>query len=343
MYKIVDAYGLTIKGELILIAQRGGALLILAVIYVLGHFSLFSFFIYNYVVTILLIIMWILHLYKNGITIFNIPRLSAKKFKETGRFFWNYTSPLMVFSFLGMVVGIFDNWLLIKMSGSVQQGYFGLAFKLSSISFLFTGAMTQLITREFSIAHALGDKQKMADLYNKYVPILYVVVAFISIFFAVNAKTITYLFGGNGFKDAAFPIALMSLYPIHQTYGQLSGSLFYATEQTRLYRNIGVFMMPISLIFTWLMISPNLFWGLGLGAMGLAIKTVATQFITVNIQIGYNLKYLCLSFWKYFQHQILVVCVLFILAIVGKKLGALFIQNPVLLFFVSGIIYTLLS
>ncbi|MBM3591025.1 MAG: hypothetical protein FJX30_06645, partial [Alphaproteobacteria bacterium] len=310
VYKIVDAYGLTVKGELILVIQKGGALLILSLIYFFGLINLFTFFIYNLLITLSLIFLWIFILSHNGVHLSNIPSLSFIELRQKLHFFWNYSSPLLVYSFVGMIVGVFDYWLLTKVSGSVQQGYFGLAFKLSSISFLFTAAMTQLITREFSIAHFEGDKKRIAKLYNNFVPRLYTIVAILAIFFVSHAETFTYLFGGDSFKGAALPIALMFLYPIHQTYGQLSGSLFFATGKTRQYRNIGICVMPISILLTWFLIGSNLYLGLGLGAIGLALKTLLLQFITVNVQVFYNLKYLALSFWKYLFHQIYVLITL---------------------------------
>jgi O-antigen/teichoic acid export membrane protein len=343
VYKIVDAYGLTVKGELILIAQKGGALLILAGLYILGYISLSSFFTYNYIVTLFLIFLFIYYLNRNSISILKIPPLTINQLKEKISFFWSFSSPLIVYSFFGMIVGLFDNWLLVKMSGSVQQGYFGLAFRLSSISFLFTAALTQLITREFSIAHASGEKTNITNLYNRFVPTLFVVVAFLSFFFVSQAESIAYLFGGKDFKEAALPIAIMSLYPIHQTYGQLSGSLFYATGQTRQFRNIGISMIPVSLLFTWIMIAPKIYWGFGLGALGLAIKILILQFITVNIQICYNLKYLSLSFRKYFLHQIYVVSILFALSFASKFFSVLVVNHHIVRLIVSGVIYIVFS
>ena len=127
-----------------------------------------------------------------------------------------------------------DRWLLQVFSGSVQQGLYGLSYQIGAICFLFTGAMTPLITREFSIAYAKQDIPHMAYLFRRYIPLLYGIAAFFSCFIAMQAENVAYIFGGAKFHDAALAIAIMSLYPIHQTYGQLGSSVFYATAQTRL-------------------------------------------------------------------------------------------------------------
>jgi hypothetical protein len=135
---------------------------------------------------------------------------------------------------------------------------------------------------------------------------------------------------------------LMALYPIHQTYGQLSGSLFLATDQTRLYRNIGVISMFIGLIITLFILLPTKFGGLAAGSGGLAFKMIIVQFISVNIQLWFNLKYIQLNFYKFLLHQIYVLALFLILS----KLSALVINylhlNYYLDFTFSGILYCIL-
>jgi len=280
-------------------------------------------------------------LYFNGIFIFNIPPLIKEEIKAKSIYFWNYSSPLLFYSFSGMIIALFDNWLLMKIAGPVQQAFFGLAFKLSAISFMFTGAMTQLITREFSIAHGKNDKAYLAALFYKYIPLLYFVASIFSVFFIVNAGLFTNIFGGVEFENGTIPVAIMLLYPVHQTYGQLSGSLFYSTGQTKLYRNIGISMLPLGLVFTWLALGPSKYGGYELGALGLAIKTVFLQFIAVNVQLYFNSKYLNLSFIKYLFHQFFVLVVLFFVAILSKWVFSSVFNNLILSTLLSGLVYSI--
>lgn len=341
--KIVDAYGLTVKGEKILLLQRATGLVLLLGIYLLGHFSLGTYFGYNYVILLFLILLWAVLLNRNGIRLLSGKHLSRSEINEKIRYFWTYSSPLLVYSLLTMLVSVFDNWILIKISGSVQQGYFGLAFRLSSISFLFTGAMTQLVTREFSIAHGNSDKDRMAVLFKKLIPPLSVVVTFLSVFFAVNSEIITNFFGGNNFSGAVLAIGIMSLYPIHQTYGQLSGSLFYATGQTRLYRNIGISVVPLSLLLTYILIAPTSRFGLGLGSVGLALKMVSVQFLTVNVMLFFNTKYLNISYWWFLGHQLLIIISMTVLSYFAKVAVGFFFSKIEIVFVLNGILYTIFS
>lgn len=341
IYKIIDAYALTVSGEKIFIYQKFISLFILYALYYFDLLTLFNVFIYNFFILTLLIVWWTRCLYLNGIFIFNIPSIDGEDVKAKSIYFWNYSSPLLFYSFSGMLIALFDNWLLMKIAGPVQQAFFGLAFKLSAISFMFTGAMTQLITREFSIAHGNNDKDHLAALFNRYIPLLYFIASTFSVFFIANAGQFTSIFGGDEFKNSTIPVAIMLLYPIHQTYGQLSGSLFYSTGQTKLYRNIGLSMMPIGIVFTWLALGPFKFGGFELGALGLAIKTVLLQFIAVNVQLYFNSKYLKLSYFKYLFHQLFTLIFLFLIAFLSKWIISSIINSTAISAILSGVLYSI--
>ena len=51
--------------------------------------------------------------------------------------------------------------------------------------------------------------------------------------------------GGPDYSAALIPVDLMALYPIHQVYGQLVGSVYHVMDKTKLFRNIHL----IQLIF----------------------------------------------------------------------------------------------
>ncbi|NJN98365.1 MAG: hypothetical protein HC875_31885 [Anaerolineales bacterium] len=199
--------------------------------------------------------------------------------------------------------------------------------------------MTPLLMREFSIAYEQRDLSQMRALFQRYIPLLYVVAAFFAVFVAVQAEKVSLIFGGNEFRGAAIAISIMAFYPIHQTYGQLSSSVLFATNQTKLYRNIGFFALLINLPLTFWLLGPQEWLGLNLGATGLAIGMVVVQFIGVNIQLWFNARYLQLSFWKFLTHQIYSVSLLAGLAWIAATLTDWVVQGDLLTFLVSGFIY----
>ena len=270
-------------------------------------------------------------------------KISKEQILAYAKEFYQYSHPLFVHALVGLFVGILDRWLLQVFSGSVQQGFFGLSYQIGAVCFLFSGAMTPLITREFSIAYAKQDLTQMAYLFRRYIPLLYGVAAFFSCFIAMQAENVAYIFGGTKFHDAALAITIMAFYPIFQTYGQLSGSVFYATGQTGLYRNIGIIIGIFELPATYFLIAPRDMMGLNAGSAGLAIKMVLFTFVAVNVQLYFNSRFLKLSFWKYFAHQIICVGFLLLMAFLSLKVVD-FLQissNIVINFLMNGIIYSI--
>lgn len=343
--KTTDAYGLTVQSEKARIGQKVFAICMILGLFLLNSLNLTTLFIYHYVILLLLCLLWIKVLKNNEQSLWKTSNLSRNEIAAYGREFYVYSSPLIVYSVVAFLANIFDRWLLQKFAGSVEQGFFGLSYQMGAICFFFTGSMTPLIMREFSIAFSNKNIPLMKNLFRRYIPMLYSLVAFFACFMAVQANKLIHIFAGSHFTDAVLAVSIMSFYPIHQTYGQLSGSVFYATEQTSLYRNIGIVMMLLGIPVTYFLIAPKMAWGINAGATGLAIKMVALQFLTVNVQLYFNSRLLKFSFFWYLRHQILSIGCLFILAY-GASLSADHIlglhSDMIIRLFLAGIFYSLL-
>ena len=345
MTYVVDAYGLTVSTEIAKIIQKFFGALIIVLLFLANQLNLVNYFFYNYIISILLIFAFLWIINRNGFSFLRNWRLSKEQIRNYSKEFYYYSHPLFFYAIMGVISGILGRWLLQKYAGSYQQGFFGLSYQVGAICFLFTSAMTSLITREFSIAHKNNDTKEMARLFRRYIPMLYAIAAFFGCFASVQAEKLTYIFGGKQYADAAIPMMIMALYPIHQTYGQLSGSVFYATGQTKLYRNIGLTLMFIGLPITYFALAPAKQLGFNAGATGLAISTVFMQFIGVNVQLFYNSKFLKLRFLNYFGHQIICVSSLISIALLSKfSIDRLLMINGniIVSFLISGVLYSLL-
>ncbi|MCF6331163.1 MAG: polysaccharide biosynthesis protein [Sulfurimonas sp.] len=331
--KISDAHALTVSVELLKIGHKIISLmLLLYFIYVLT-FNITTYFYFNYIalISFLLILSWLF--IKKGI--FNKKILSLDlEFKNITKEFVNYCSPLVVYSVVGIIVGLFDIWLLQKIGGSEQTAFYGLAYSFAAICFLFTNSMTPIITREFSKSYEEKDLDKMRKLFYRYIPMLYSIAAYFSIFISVQSENVLEIFTDEKFKDAYLVLVVMALYPIHQTYGQLSGSIFYSTGQTKLMRNISLFTQPFGMI-----ISFGFIYLLDLGAIGLAYKMIIVQFIGVNIQLYFNSKLLNLDMKYFILHQLYSVLFFIILAYLSSSIISF--NSSLIDFVVSGMIYTI--
>lgn len=344
MNQMTDAYGLTVSAETGKIMQKFAALLVLILLFASANLNLFTYFLYNFAAILLLILVFMVVLRKNGYDLFRKIRLSLSEARAYVREFYSYCHPLVLYSVVTVIVGIFDRWLLQVCGGSIQQGFFGLSDQIGLACFLFTGAMTPLIMREFSVTYASKDIKAMKEIFRRNVPFMYSITAFISCFMAVNADKVTLIMGGSKFTGAVIPVALMVLFPMVRTYSQLTSAVFYATGKTRLYSNIVIATMLAGVPITYFLIAPKRFFGMEAGAIGLAVKTLVTGFVTVNVLLYFNVKFLNLAFWKYVAHQIASAVFLLAIAIIagiGVSHAAVLWKNQIVISFLfSGAVYT---
>jgi hypothetical protein len=130
----------------------------------------------------------------------------------------------------------------------------------------------------------------------------------------VNADKVAVIIGGRDFKAAFLPVAIMAFFPLHQTYGQLSTAVFFATDQTRLYSYVMSIFLLLGLPVTYFLLAPAAFHGFGMGAIGLTIKMLAMNIIATNALLYFNAKLLHLPFGWYLSHQVVSVAVFMALA-----------------------------
>jgi len=344
--KMADAYGLTVSGERARIVQVIFGLVVIVALFFLKIINLATFFLYHFAILVLLAVLFIHILEKNGRPFRGLPRLPWAQVRSHLSEFYHYCHPLFSYALVGLVVGILDRYLLQLFGGSIQQGFFGLSFQIGLVCFMFTSAMTPLFTREQAIHHGQGDLAAMARIFRRYIPLLYMVSAYFGSFILIQAPKVTWLFGGEAFQGAAVPMSIMAIYPVHQTYGQLSGAVFLATGRTDLYRNIGIVTALLGLPMTYFLLAPQQHFGMGAGAVGLAVKMILLQFIAVNVQLFFNCRFLKLSFWYFLGHQVLGLGILIALAWAaraGVEVIPFFRERILADFFLSGVIYSLLA
>jgi len=338
----IDAYGLTVNAELAKIFQKVLALSIVLFMFLFNGMNLRNFFFYCYAMQIFLIVVFLkILINKFGAAVW-FSRLSAAETQSYAKEFFTYSHPLVLYSLVGVIAAVFDRWLLQFFGGSIQQGFYSLSVNIGTVCFLFTSAMTPLIMREFSIAYGNKDMASMASIFRRHIPLLYSLTAFLVCFIAVNADKVTLIMGGGKFKGAILPVTIMAFFPLHQTYGQLSNSVFFAAGRTALYRNIGIFFMILGLPVTYLLIAPHKYFGLEAGSTGLAVKMVAMQFVGVNVQLFFNARFLKITFWKYLSHQIVSAASLLGLAVACKYLVKIIFGSQVnilISFLLCGLLY----
>ena len=277
------------------------------------------------------------------------------KLKEFKDYFVKFCSPLVAITIVGFFFAYFDRMILQRFSGSIQQGYFHIATSWSAFATLFTASILVIYKRE--MAHSLGQNniRRAAEMFLRYLKMMYFMTLTLAVFLAFHARTLLALIAGPEFKAAGVILIIMAFYPIHQVYGQLGGAAFYASERTAILRNISVSAMILGIPLSYFLIAPTTMPipGLGLGAMGLAIKTVVWNIILVQVYLIWNCRFFKLSPIPFWRHQIYsllilvgIMCILklalnFFLQGLGAEFTVLRLFLDVLVYFsvVAGFVY----
>jgi O-antigen/teichoic acid export membrane protein len=335
--KISDAYALTVSVELVKIFYKFASFILLLGLVNTTFFNLQSYFYFNYVTIILFlsVLSWIF--IKESVFEKNNFKLgSVSGFLSISKEFIRYCHPLLIYSVVGLIAGVFDIWLLQTVSGNEQVGFYGLAYSLAAVCFLFTSAMTPIFIREFSSLYEKKNTEEMRRMFYKYAPMLYAIAAYFGIFISMQSENIITIFADERFKEAYLALVIMAFYPLHQTYGQLSGGIMYATGQTKLIRNIGVLSMGIGSFLSF-----TLVFLFSLGAEGLAYKMLLGQIVWVNIQLYFNSKLLNFKMRYFVFHQFYAIVFFLVLAYLSSVNS--YYNSPLLNVFFSGFIYTILT
>ena len=209
-----------------------------------------------------------------------------------------YCAPLVIYGIFSFAYSFADIWLLQKFGGAVQQGFYSVGLRFSGICLIATTSMLTVFWKEITEANELGNKERLRYLYTKISRALCFIGAIGACFLIPFSKEILVFLLGPKYERGWFCLAIMFLYPIHQSLGQINSTYFYATAQTRLHSKLGIIMMMVSMPVTYFVLaSPSaLIPGLNLGSIGLASKMVVLQIIGVNIKTYFICR---LSGWKF--------------------------------------------
>ncbi|MBF0194685.1 MAG: lipopolysaccharide biosynthesis protein, partial [Magnetococcales bacterium] len=334
--KAGDAYGLTVGIEKITILQKVLGLFLILGLFFTNYLTLETYFYYYFIIISFMAVGQIWIIIRSTSLILPLVRPSIAKLVSYLKEFYTYSHPLAMLALVTLITGVLDRWLLQTFAGSAQQGFYSLAYQIGTVCFIFSQSMTALIQREFAIAFGKKDLQEMARLFRRHIPTLYFISAYLACFIIIHSSDVLFFFGGEAYAGGALTATIMLFFPIHMTYGQLSNSLLIATDQTRLYRNLGIISVLVGLPVTYYLIAPITENGLELGSVGLAIKMVLMQFILVNVMLYYNTKLLKLSFLNYFTHQVGSVVILLTLAFISNQVVLILIEPKGILEMVIG-------
>lgn len=346
LVKVMDASGETVSLERMRIINKIISTFLILTLFFSNSLDLTTYFYFLYGTNLILIIAISITLrQRKGYKIKLYPFIKKDIRNSYLKEFYTYSKPLAYYVVLAFVGTTFDRWILQKYGGSFEQGLYSFSFVLSNFSFLFVTALIPLFTRELSVAAGESDLLKMAKLFRRYVPLLYAITAYFSSFIFVEIENLIKLFGGTEYLNAKMTLSLLAYYPLVSTYSNLNGSLIYATGRTKIFFKLTLFFLPAGMILSFLLIS-NGHFGLNLGATGLAIKELFIEFVSINVILFINSRFLKIHFWKYVSHMLFSVIPFLVSAYSAKYIVIFLFSNfrfgssIIVIFLLSGILYS---
>ncbi len=303
--------------------------------------SLKNLFIANIALYLFFSALYILRIYRTGV----ITKESYEDLKSVLFEFKRFCLPLVIYTGIGFLYSFADYWLLQKFGGSIQQGYYAIGARFAALSLIATTSILQIFWKEIAEAHSAGNAERVRMLYQRISRSLLFIGAVVSCAMIPFSQEILVLLLGPSYQAAWLPLSLMFLYPVHQSMGQITGTMLFATERTKIKSVIGIFFMVISIFTAYFMLAPkDLFVpGLNMGAIGLALKMLICQFIEVNLMAFFVARYINATFeWS---HQLYVLILLLPLGFLCKFIAAqilsffYFGEHIILVMTVSGLFY----
>lgn len=197
-----------------------------------------------------------------------------------------YCGPLIFYCWVSFGYQFLDRWFLQNYAGAIQQGFYGVSEQFCGISALAANSIVKIFWKETSEAHGCGHMERLKSLYHQSSRLLFFLAAAISGLLIPWTSEIIALLLGPSYVGALLPFTIMLFYPIYQSLGQITNTLFYSLGQTRKYVVLGIAHMLTSIIVAFILLAPRekFALGLGAGALGLAIKMVLMAVIFVNLQ-----------------------------------------------------------
>lgn len=218
-----------------------------------------------------------------------------------------YCKPLVLYAWMAFLYTFADRWLLQKFGGAEQQGFYAISQQFANLSLIATASIIKVFWKEIAEADARQDHERVRTLYQKVSRGLLMVGAILSGFMIPWSEATLELFLGRAYAPAWAALAIMFLYPIHQSIGQICGTMLLSIGKPRVYVICGIGTMLASLPISYILQAPPtaVLPGLGLGSLGMALKMVVLNVVGVNVMIMIIAR---LCGWKYdWVHQVVGV------------------------------------
>jgi len=214
------------------------------------------------------------------------------------REYLNYCLPLVIFSWIGFAYEFADRWLLQNFAGSEEQAFFMMGYRFATIGLLATTSMLNIFWKEIAEAQENQNFERLRTLYLRVSRFLFTMSAVICGFMVPWSETIASLVLGPSYSAAAPVLAVMFVFSVHASLGQVNGTFLLSSGKTKMHMILGSIFMVISIPISYFIQAPPdvLVPGFDLGALGMAWKNLILNVVMVNFVTWWIAK---INGWKY--------------------------------------------
>lgn len=257
--------------------------LLIAVLYVYQSLSvelIFGLIIAEYIFAI----VWAWRFLRGGAG--NADETAEPAVGEILKEYVKYCKPLVLLSWIGFFYAFADNWMLQRFGGASQQGFYQIAFQFSVVSLVATTSVLNVFWKEVAESAGRGDMERVSFLYRRVNQGLLLFGAILSGLLIPWSGQISAVFLGQAYVMAAPVMLIMFFFPIHQSMGQVGGTMLLASGKTYSYLFISGAFMLVSLPISYMVqapVSDAFIPGFELGAVGMAVKMVVLNIASVNV------------------------------------------------------------
>jgi O-antigen/teichoic acid export membrane protein len=328
MQSIIDNYGhsksLTIPVQKIKISFLLVQLIIISLLFHYSALNINSFSI-SLISSHILFSFFAIAIFRKEKVIGQLPNdLIKNPYRDISKYIYNFSYPLITLALFVSLAMFFDRWYLQNQAGSIEQGFFYFANRLSVLILVFNGAIMPIMQKELN--QISGDLILFKQKYERFLLIFYFIANFLVFCLLFNIQTIIDVLLNEKYNSSYYVILIVILGTIFRSLGQFLSIALISIDKTKTIRNTGLFSVIIGFMLTIILLGdPNKLINIGfsLGAKGLALKFIALEISSVIVTYYYVNKNIELS--KNLPFKLLIISLLLFISMFVVTFGNEFI------------------
>tara|TARA_B110000003_G_scaffold264880_1_gene290135 strand:+ start:3736 stop:5253 length:1518 start_codon:yes stop_codon:yes gene_type:complete len=260
--------------------------------------------------------------------------------------YFNYSKPLIIYTFFSFLFLLSDRWLLQFYSGSKEQAYFSIGLQVSNAVLIITTAFINIFWKEIAEAYHKNDFDLTKNIFKKTTNFIFFISFFIAAFLVQWTDEILLELFGISDKNQSMALCLLFIYPAFAGVCQLCSTFLLAISKPVKVVQINYYFIISSLFVSYFVLAgkDNVIPGLQLGSLGLSAKLLVMNVLQLFAFLFVINKILNQKFDLSTLIKVVLLC--FLLSFFSVFVIQLFFSiyfKWIYVFFISGLLYFILA